>query len=139
MKILRDRRGAVHTLEALFATAILLSTLLYSNFASNDQRVWRSFDLEYLGLQILISLDGNGALGSFINKKDWGSLEECLRSMLPPWVSFDLTIYKESKEIMNDHPISNGGLIGLKVVSVDYLCAVRSGLCELYRVRLCLG
>lgn len=139
MRMLRDRRGAVHTLEALLSAAVLLSALLYSTYIPRDQGGGRSLELEALGLQVLLSIDRNGTLGRLLEDEDWGSLEEYLRAALPSWVSFNVIVYDESGEVVNDHPISNGGLVGWRVVSVDYLCAARSGRCPLYRVRLQLG
>lgn len=139
MRMLRDRRGAVHTLEALLAAAVLLSALLYSTYIPREYGGGRTLDLETIGLQALLTLDGNGTLGQLIEDENWGSLEEYLRAALPSWVSFNVTVYYESGEVVNDHPISNGGLVGWKVVSVDYLCVAKNGRCPFYRVRLQLG
>jgi len=139
MRMLGDRRGAVHTLEALLAAAVLLSSLLYSASIPREYEGGRTLDLEALGLEVLLALDGNGTLGWLIENRGWGSLEEYLRAALPSWVSFNLTVYDELGEVVNDHPISNGGLVGWRVVSVDYLCVARSGSCPFYRVRLQIG
>jgi len=139
MRMLRDRRGVAHTLEALFAATVMLSTIFYSTSIPREQGGGRMLDLEALGFEVLLSLDGNGTLGLLIGERAWGSLEEYLRVALPTAVSFNVTIYDESGAVVNDQVISNGGLVGWKIVSVDYLCVVRSGKCPFYKVRLQLG
>ena len=139
MRLIRDRRGVVHTLEALLAAAVLLSALLYSTYIPRDHGGGRDLELESLGLQVLLTLDGDGTLGQLIEARDWAALEESLRASLPSWISFNVTVYDESGRTVNDRPISNGGLVGWRIVSVEYLCAARSGSCPLYRVRLQLG
>jgi hypothetical protein len=53
--------------------------------------------------------------------------------------SFNVTVYDEQGAPVNEDVISNGGLHGRTVESVEYLLAVEEGTCPFYRVRLQLG
>ena len=90
-------------------------------------------------MQALVAIDGNGTLGELINSGDWQEVEELLRVALPSGVSFNLTVYDEQGAIVNDRVISNGGLRGRSIQSVDYLLAAKSEGCPMYRLRLQLG
>ncbi len=62
-----------------------------------------------------------------------------MRVALPSGVSFNVTVYDEQGAIVNDCYISNGGLLGRTVESVDYLVVALSDDCPMYRLRLQLG
>jgi hypothetical protein len=53
--------------------------------------------------------------------------------------SFNVTVYDEQGAPVNEDVISNGGLHGRTVESVEYLLAVEEGTCPFFRVRLQLG
>jgi hypothetical protein len=74
-----------------------------------------------------------------VDSESWRDLEELLRVALPSGVSFNVTVYDEQGAVVNDCHISNGGLLGRTVVSIDYLVAVLSDECPMYRLRLQLG
>jgi hypothetical protein len=54
-------------------------------------------------------------------------------------VSFNLTVFDEQGYAVNDRFISNGGLLGRNVESLEFLLAVESVSCPMYRLRLQLG
>lgn len=139
MRMIEGRRGAVHTLEAFLAAAIIFTTLLYSTSIPRERDHAEERPLEALGMEALLRLDGNGTLGRLVDDRSWDPLERCLRAALPVDVSFNLTVLDEGGVPVNDQLISNGGLVGRTIASVEYLLAVESDSCPLYRLRLQLG
>jgi len=137
--MIKSRRGAVHTLEAFMAAVIIFTTLLYAAAMPRERDRPMERPLEAVGMGALLTLDGNGTLGRLVEAESWESIELCLRASLPAGVSFNLTVLDETGAPVNDRPISNGGLVGRDVESVEYLLAVESGSCPLYRLRLQLG
>lgn len=133
------RRGAVHTLDAFFAAMILATTLLYASQIPRERDHTEEAPLAVKGMEALLRLDGSGALGKLVDSQSWGDVENCLRLALPAGVSFNLTVFDEQGGAVNDQLISNGGLLGRNVESVEFLLAVESGPCPLYRLRLQLG
>jgi len=134
-----NNRGAVHTLEAFFAAIIIFTALLYSNSipVDRDQRAERP--LNAIGMEALISLNDDGAFGRLVEAKQWDDIENMLRTAFPTGMSFNLTVLDEAGMIVNNRTISNGGLTGRTISSIEYLLAVESGSCPLYRLRLQLG
>lgn len=137
--MIRSRRGAVHTLEAFLAAVIIFTTLLLSASMPRERDRAEEMPLEAIGMEALLRLDGNGTLGRLVEAGSWGSLEMSLRAALLVDVSFNLTVLDEDGIPVNDQCISNGGLVGRTVASVEYLLAVESSRCPLYRLRLQLG
>ena len=95
--------------------------------------------LDTVGMQALLGLDSNGTLGRLVDGGDWDGLERALRIVLPTRVSFNLTVIDEQGSVVNTREISNGGVSGRRVESVEYLLTVESNTCPLYRLRLQLG
>ncbi|KON29557.1 hypothetical protein AC482_06145 [miscellaneous Crenarchaeota group-15 archaeon DG-45] len=137
--MIRSRRGAVHTLEAFLAAVIIFTTLLCSASMPRERDRAAETPLEAVGMEALLRLDGNGTLGRLVEAGGWDPLELSLRAALPVDVSFNLTVLDEDGIPVNDQLISNGGLVGRTVASVEYLLAVESSSCPLYRLRLQLG
>lgn len=129
----------VHSLEALLSAIIIFSTLIYASSIPRDRDQANLNNLDNLGLNALLKLDADGALGDMVEGREWDGLEMCLRVVIPTGVSFNLTVIGEDGSYINDRPISNGGLIGRSITSVDYLLAIESDGCPLYRIRLQLG
>lgn len=137
--MIESRRGAVHSLEAFFAAVIIFTALLYSTSIPRERDRVEERPLEAIGMEALLRLDGDGTLGRLVEGQSWDPLERCLRAALPVGVSFNLTVLDEGSAPVNDRPISNGGLIGRTIASVEFLLAVESGSCPFYRLRLQLG
>jgi len=89
--------------------------------------------------QALLKLDSNGTLGRLADGHRWDELERRLRAVLPTGVSFNLTVFDEQGDIVNDRPISNGGIMGRRIESVEFLLAAELEGCPLYKLRLQLG
>ena len=133
------RRGAVHSLDTILASAILVTALLYASQIPREIDASGERPLDVYAMQALMAIDGNGTLGELVNSGNWQGVEELLRIALPSGVSFNLTVYDEQGATVNDRVISNGGLRGRTITSVDYLLAVKSEGCPMYRLRLQLG
>lgn len=133
------RRGAVHTLDAFFAAAILATTLLYASQIPRERDYLEERPLAAQGMEALLRLDGDGTLGKLVDARSWDDVERCLRLALPVGVSFNLTVFDEQGYAVNDRFISNGGLLGRNVESLEFLLAVESVSCPMYRLRLQLG
>lgn len=133
------RRGIVHTLDAFLATVIIVTTLLFASQMPRDRDYPDDGNLEAVGMQALVRLDGNGTLGRLVDDNDWDGLERALRVALPTGVSFNLTVIDEQGGTVNDQVISNAGVHGRRVESVEYILAAESATCPLYRLRLQLG
>ena len=134
-----SRRGVVHTLDSFFAAVIIVTALLYASQFPRDRDYLEDKNLDVMGMQALLRLDGNGTLGRLVASGNWDGVELVLRMALPTGVSFNLTVLDEQGDTVNTRVVSNGGLLGRKIESVEYLLAVESGDCPLYRLRLQLG
>ena len=133
------RRGVVHTLDTILAAAIISTVLFYASQVPLELDTSSERPLDVWGMQALVGIDRNGTLGRLVDSESWQDLEELLRVALPSGVSFNVTVYDEQGAIVNDCHISNGGLLGRTVESVDYLVVVPSEECPMYRLRLQLG
>jgi hypothetical protein len=134
-----SRRGVVHTLDSFFAAVIIVTALLYASQFPRERDYLEDKNLDVMGMQALVRLDGNGTLGRLVDSGNWDDVELVLRMALPTGVSFNLTVLDEQGDTVNTRVVSNGGLLGRKIESVEYLLAVESGDCPLYRLRLQLG
>jgi len=134
-----NRRGVVHTLDTILAAAIISTVLFYASQVPLELDPPSERPLDIWGMQALVGVDRNGTIGRLVESESWQDLENLLRVALPSGVSFNVTVYDEQGAVVNDCHISNGGLLGRTVVSVDYLVAVPSDECPMYRLRLQLG
>ncbi len=133
------RRGIVHTLDVFLAAVIIVTTLLFATQMPRERDYIEETGIDSLGMQALLALDSNGTLGRLVDSGDWDGLERALRAVLPTRISFNLTVMDEQGTVTNTREISNGGVLGRRIESVDYLLAVESSSCPLYRLRLQLG
>jgi hypothetical protein len=133
------RRGAVHTLDAFFTAIIIATALLYASQVPREREYVEYEPLGAMGMQVLLMLDGNGSLGRWIDGGDWDKLERALRLSLPSGMSFNLIVYDEKGAVLNVRAISNGGLSGRTIESVEYVTASRTVNCPIFKLRLQLG
>ncbi len=133
------KRGAVHTFDAFLAASIIAMALLYTSQTPRELDYVGGETIKFEGMQALVRLNSNGTLGRLVEARSWDELEQILRITLPGGVSFNLTVFDEYGLLLNNVTISNGGLIGRTVESLEYLLVVESSMCPLYRVRLQLG
>jgi len=139
MKMHRNKQGQIRVLEAFLATAVIFSALLlsrpiYVSFDSQDDQD----SLYNIGLNVLVQLDREGELGRLINQRNWTEIASRLSILLPLGVSYNLTVYDEESEIINNSSISSGDLNGRNIISIEYLLVDRADF-NFYVVRLQLA
>jgi hypothetical protein len=130
-RLLSDKRGQVRVIEAFLASMLILACLtLIPSQSTSIQR--SSISLDSAAENVLLSLDGDGQLGRFIDSRDWASLGSCLKAALPLTVWYNLTIYDSAGDCLNSYPICNGGAVSNQVSSVTYICASPSSTYAVY-------
>lgn len=138
MNFKNDKRGMIRIIEALIASLLILSTigLVPSEFTVEPTHY---STLSSEGTQVLVSLDNNGILSKLIEDGNWASLKNCLQSMLPVSLWFNLTVFDDNMQALNDVFVSNGSPVSEDIVAANYVCATSSGTYALYSVRLQLA
>ncbi len=133
-----DKRGMVRTIEALIASLLILSTiaLVPAEFGSEPTHY---STLSSQGTQVLVSLDSNGILSKLIEDGNWTSLKNCVQSMLPVSLWFNLTVFDENNNVLNDVFVSNGSPVSEDITAATYVCATSGGTYAVYLVRLQLS
>ena len=138
MNLKSDKRGMIRIIEALFASLLILSTiaLVPSDFTVEPTH-YNTLSAE--GTQVLVSLDSNGVLSKLIEDGNWTLLKNCLQSMLPVSLWFNLTVFNENMQVLNDVFISNGSPVSEDIVASNYVCATSAETYAVYLVRLQLA
>ena len=138
MRLLRNRKGQIRILEAFFASILILSAIaLVPSQVSVEKSHFNT--LYSVGTQVLTTLDNNGPLSKLIENNNWTVLRNCVQSMLPVSLWFNLTVFNENMTCLNDVPVSNGSPVSDEIVAVEYVCASSSGNYAVYIVRLQLA
>lgn len=135
----RGNMGQVKIIEAFLALLIIFSSLAASSSLTATQRTAKRNDLSSTGLQVLIQLDSDGALGKLIGERNWSELRGAVGLVLPAGVSFNLTVFNEQAEQVNDVVVSNGDFTSQEVAFVEYVCVGRSSTFRSYLIRLYLA
>jgi len=138
LRLLKDKRGQVRTIEAFFASMLLLSSLTLIPAAQNNSAD-SSEILASTAHNVLLSLDGNGYLASLISNQSWMQLKSSIQSSLSPMAWFNLTVFDENMTCINDIPICSGSAVSDRIVAVDYVCAGVSSNYAIYIIRLQLA
>jgi hypothetical protein len=138
VSLIKNQSGQIRTLEAFFASILILATLTLVPSQLGVERTHYN-TLYSTGTQVLVSLDSNGMLSNQIEDSNWTSLKNCLQSMLPVSLWFNLTVFDENMSILNDAAVSNGGSVSEEIVAVNYVCATSNGNYEVYMVQLQLA
>jgi hypothetical protein len=132
MRLLRDNRGQIRIIEAFFASLLILSTIAL--IPSQPPAVDTSNGaLQMKGQDALTTLDRNGYLSTLIENENWTI------SSLSSAIWFNLTVFDENMNGVNNTPISSGSPISEKIVSTEYVCAGISREYRVYMVRLQLS
>ena len=138
MKLKDDKRGMVRIIESLLASLLILSTLaLAPSHFGLEPTHYNTLSSEET--QVLISLDNDGVLSKLIDDGDWASLSNCLKSMFPVSLWFNVTVFDENNDVLNDVFVSNGSPVSDDIIAVNYVCATSSGTYFVYLVRLQLA
>jgi hypothetical protein len=128
----------VRVIESLLASLLILSTIaLVPSQIAVEQTHYPSLYSE--ATQVLVSLDSNGILASQIEDGNWVSLKNCIQSILPVSLWFNLTVFDENMNLVNDVYVSNGSPVSDDIVSVNYVCATSNANYAVYIVQLQLA
>jgi hypothetical protein len=138
VRLINDKRGQIRTIEAFFASLLILATLALVPSQLGVEKTNYN-NIYATGTQALVSLDGNGILANHIEDGNWTSLKNCIQSMLPVSLWFNLTVFDENMTYLNDAAVSNGGSVNEEIVAVNYVCASSGGNYAVYVVQLQLA
>jgi len=122
-------------LEAFLAVLVIFSASILSITFSPTANFENRKLLAALGMQTLMKLDSDGALGKLIDERNWTAISKSFEVLLPVGVSYNVAIYDEEMRQINNSTLSNG-LTGRDIVSVEYPCVSQGLECCFYLVRL---
>jgi hypothetical protein len=138
MRLMKDKKGQIRTIEAFFAAMLLLASLTMIPAAQNRPSN-SSETLSSTAQNILLSLDDDGSLGDLINNGSWTELKSTVQSTVSPAMWFNLTVFDENMIRVNDTPICSGSPVSDNIASTDYICAGTGSNYAVYIVRLQLA
>jgi len=132
-------RGQIRIIEAFLAVLVIFSSFAVSSNLTMTQRTRRSEDLSPVGFQALMKLDSDGSLGKYIDDENWIALRNALNIVLQAGICFNLTVYNDLMQQVNNATISNGGCSSQQIAFVEYLCATREADFHCYIIHLRLA
>lgn len=133
----RGKCGQIRVIEAFLAVTIVFSAIAISSKimdANIHRDVIDNNNLAFSGMNVLFILDQDGSLCRYIESRNWTSLGEALRLLLPTSVIFNVTIYDENMRQINTERITSGEFNSLNIVLVEYICTNRNPSCFGYYV-----
>jgi hypothetical protein len=137
-RFLNNKRGQIRVIEAFFAAVLMISSITIipaiQSYSSNSEGT-----LSSIALNVLTSIDNNGRLAELIGQSNWIAIQDIVESCISPALWFNLTIFDEQMEPLNDIIISSGSAIGNHIEVANYVCASNNMTYALYMVRLQLG
>ena len=137
MRLLSNKKGQVRVIEAFLASMLIMSCLALIPTQATPKS--SEVNLAWKAQNVLLALDSNGQLSSLVDNRDWAKLDQCIESALPLTTWFNLTVYDNNKNTLNDIPISNGGLVSDRISSVEYVCVSQKSTFAVYVLQLQLA
>ena len=137
MRLISNKKGQVRVIEAFFASLLLLSCLTLIPAQTNPKN--SSSDIAWKAHNVLQTLDSSGHLASLVDNHDWAALGAVVESALPLTTWFNLTVYDKDMNVLNPFPISNGGAVNDKIISVNYICVSQNSTFAVYVLQLQLA
>jgi hypothetical protein len=138
MRLLKNRRGQIRVIEALFASLLMLSSLALIPIAQKPQN--ESLDgLSSMANQVVASLESNGQLSTFVDARNWTAIRSYVQSLIPLSIWFNLTVFNEDLTILNELPISSGSPVSDNIASAECVIASMNANYAVYVVRLQLA
>ena len=134
-----NNKGQMRTVEAFLAILLLFSALAIATSVSPADKPGYDNTLESEGIQVLISINNEGQLCKLIDKRNWTALTDALNTLLPIGISYNLKVYDEDLQQINNVSISNGLILDQNVVSIQYPCISQNPKANCYLVRLQLA
>ena len=137
MRLISNKKGQVRVIEAFFASMLILSCLALIPAQATPKN--SDVNLAWKAQNVLLTLDSDGHLANLVDNHDWSTLGKCVESALPLTTWFNLTVCDKNQNILNPYPLSNGGQISDKIVSVTYVCESQSSSYVVYILQLQLS
>lgn len=134
-----QNRGQIRIIEAFLAVLVIFSSFAVSSNLTMPQRSGRSENLVSIGFGTLAKLDSDGSLGNYISDENWTVLRSAVGIVLPAGLCFNLTVYNEQMQQVNNATISNGAFSSQQIAFVEYLCATSEPDFRCYIVHLRLA
>lgn len=134
-----QNKGQIRIIEAFLAVLVIFSSFAVSSNLTMTQRSGRSENLVSIGFGTLAKLDSDGSLGSHIRNRNWTALRSAVDIVLPAGICFNLTVYDEQMQQVNNATISNGAFSSQQIAFVEYLCATRESDFRCYILHLHLA
>ncbi len=134
-----DNKGQLRTVEAFLAILLLFSALTIATLISPASDSDGNESLAEIGMQVLVAADRNWGLGRLAEEGNWTLLREAMDALLPMGTAYNLTVFDENMQSINNVPISNGVLPSQEVVAVQYPCVSPSPHVSYYLLRLQLA
>ncbi len=134
-----DNRGQMRVVEAFLSILLLFSALALTTLISPASNFENNDDLAAVGMQTLVSMDHDGKLGKLVDERNWTTLADALNTLLPVGTSYNLTVYDENLQPLNNVSISNGIIPDQNTVSIQYPCASPTPQGNYYLLRLQLA
>lgn len=132
----RQDKGQIRIIEAFLVLILIFSTFTVFSNLSITVNTKENEDLSSLGMQTLIKLDSDGKLGKFIDDRNWTALRESLDLLFLPSVCFNLTVYDDQMNQLNNVTISNGVWNSHEVAFIEYICISRNKIFHCYILHL---
>jgi hypothetical protein len=137
MRLIQNKKGQVRVIEAFFASMLILSCLTLIPAQTTPQHSTDNFG--WKTENVLLTLDSDGHLANLVDNRDWATLQKSIESALPLTTWFNLTVYDRNMNVLNDFPVSNGGVVSEKIVSFDYICVSQNSTFAVYVLQLQLA
>ena len=137
MRLISDKKGVARVIEAFLASVLLISCLAIIPQPPNREDT--TANLASTAQNILLSLDSNGYLTKLVDDRNWTSLENCIESEVPLAMWFNLTVYDQNMNSLNDRFICNAGSVSNRIASIDYICASQRSSYTIYILRMQLS
>ena len=133
-----NNKGQMRTIEAFLSILLLFSALALATLISPAANLDNDNTLATIGMQALVSMDTDGRLGRLIDEGNWTIVASALDTLLPVGISYNLSVFDEELQPVNNVSMSNGVIPDRNVVSVQYPCVSPSpqGNCYLLRLQL---
>jgi len=139
MRLLRDKRGQVRVIEAFFASVLLLSSLTVIPLVQRSSAEDAGVSLSATALNVLVSLDSDGQLARLVAAGNWSALKCEVESCVGVGVWFNLTVFDEGMNRLNDVQVCSGGAVSDHVDVADYVCSAVDAGFAVYVLRLQLA
>ena len=138
MRFRKNCKGQIRTIEAFFATLLIFATLALIPSQLGAEKTHYN-TLHSTGTQAIVTVDSNAKLSQLIEDGNWTALTNCFQSVLPVSLWFNVTVFDEDMNILNNDFVSNGGAANAEIVAVNYVCASSSKNYAVYVVQLQLA